>query len=285
MATKNRSFEKRMFERKLKKIMERKFEHPKPTKRIKLEQVGYVSRRSPETVITKSDERVFREEVLPSYGVEPSAQTVHEQECNNERKRLLAVTQVPLNNSGSKWVSIGLDPFRNFQPVVRITKSKIDLGVTLTRSSYEEFSKELGAILDGLKNDSLPVTYIGNYEITLIRGQEMCKFTHVKPATSNDFFELYIMHQSLNNFCKMEQFILNVFNDVSKMVCKFDSFCDDVAESVQSGNGVESALEEILKSKYGNDNLLHELYYRFRNFVINSVKDLIILCNQNAQPL
>ncbi|KAF5270820.1 hypothetical protein FQR65_LT17795 [Abscondita terminalis] len=153
-----------MFERKLKKIMERKFEHTKLTKRIKLEQVGYVSRRSPETVITKSDERVFREKVIPSYGVEPSAQAVHAQECNNERKRFLAVTQVPLNNSGSKWVSIGLDPFRNFQLVVRITKFKIDLGATLTKSSYQEFSKELGAILDSMKNDSLPVTYIGeNY--------------------------------------------------------------------------------------------------------------------------
>ncbi|KAK4885745.1 hypothetical protein RN001_002016 [Aquatica leii] len=278
----------------MERALSQKFNYYQPTKRIKpyraknnravqppeevveLNSKNKNNNLSPEMVITSEDLRVFENEVYGSYGLSSTEINSTEKQLRRERNRLLSEVRLPLNNSESKYVCVGLDPFRGFQPVVRIIKASVGMGVTLTRHSYEELALSLDSILAGLKNDSLSDACFGDYTVTLISGYDMCKF--VPKNMSNDNFELYIMRQSLETLFTMREFILEKLNVISMYNLNFESFCNDVVGYLGDDYEDENdTIKFILRSKYSKNYLLHELYYKFNHFVIDEIRKVVNL--------
>lgn len=70
-----------------------------------------------------------------------------------KRKKLLGEMRLPLNSSKSKYVSIGLDPYDNFAPVIKFVKSVVDMGIAFTRESFENLSKVIPDIVKYANED------------------------------------------------------------------------------------------------------------------------------------
>ncbi|KAF2888316.1 hypothetical protein ILUMI_17857, partial [Ignelater luminosus] len=118
-----------------------------------------------------------------------------------EKSRLLCETSLPLNNSGSKYIYLGLDPISNFAVSIRILKKGVDYGVRFTEETFRNFMDDLSYILTSLRHNELVRHELSEYKLYNV-GNDCLRFV----SKSEDGFQLYISDLSLNNLLKMKNY-------------------------------------------------------------------------------
>lgn len=195
-----------------------------------------------------------------------------------EKKRLLYGSYFPLNNSGSKLVHVGLDPYEGFIPVILIIKSGVEAGIQFGEETFKEFISALPEILVELYDGNLNFE-LQNYKMCYT-DVETCRFV---PKDNNNKFELYMMSSTLRKISEMEEFLvrrLNLLkNHQSKFVSLFREFCINVGRILENNEGVnltDSILINVYKTQHNHEDTLGELIYKFKDFVISETRNMLV---------
>lgn len=229
-----------------------------------------------EITLTEADLNNFLEASFPidniNNNINADTEAAAEKRFAVEKKRLLWEVTLPLNGSESKCVSIGIDPFFGFAPVVRIKKTIVQSGITFTLKTFTEFAKMLENILICLENNVGASITLEDYVIFNL-GQSTCKFVPLQPTKYNSKFELYIMSATLRNLYNMKGYIIQKLEFLSRCKCDFKTLCEEV--TANQGPASFCTVENVILQKFSNDHMMMELWYKFPNFLYNEIRKVI----------
>ncbi|RZC37555.1 hypothetical protein BDFB_009488 [Asbolus verrucosus] len=138
-----------------------------------------VNKESPEGVLKKYDEdgplnpdqwnNIEQEMVRVVEEVEIEETLKLQRGLQNEEYRLLDEIIYPLTKSGSKFLSVGVLPLKDFTPVLRICNPQLTAAVLFELADFEEFLVKLNKLVMIVKNvtkDCL-LDELKNYNILL----------------------------------------------------------------------------------------------------------------------
>lgn len=229
-----------------------------------------LSASSPQRIINDEDLRAFENGANAFYDI--TTGYTENDKLRQERKRLLSELCVPLNNCASKVVSVGMDPFRNFETVVKILKSGVNAGVSFTFEEFREFMGYLPEIMESLESGTL-VFEKPRYKLCYV-SPETCKI-----ISQGNTFELYVMHSTLRNLLEMKDFLMLKVNSINKCTdnfkALFNKFRKEVIDNVIKSENLcldNSVVINTLKSNYADQLVLYELVFKFNLFVVSDIQ-------------
>lgn len=159
---------------------------------------------SPVLEIAENDWERFHNESIKKYGV--SDPVCEERKLlRRESKHLIAVLSLPLNNSGSKYLHIGLDPFQDFASTIRIFKEDMKAGIHFNEGEFKTLMSVLPDTIYSIQNGSFVQCDIDNYTI-MYTENDCVKF--IPKTNAREKFELHIAVSSLKRLLEMENIVL-----------------------------------------------------------------------------
>lgn len=233
---------------------------------------------SPEFKTTQEDYRQFETDVQKKYGVSSEARD-SENQLNREKRRLLSAMCLPLNNCGSKYIYIGLDPFNDFAPSVRILKSGVDDGARFTAVTFQDFMDNLAEVITHLKDGTLHNFGLVDYKLETV-GNQTFKFVPKKAGG----FELYMAISTLLKLQQMGNFIFKKIefleNCTANYTSNFNQLCEEVVDDAVSRQDLSvdiNVVFKIMNVNHKQDVMLWELIYKCPNFILKEVYMLLDL--------
>lgn len=240
-------------------------------KRTKTSSDQYFSH-SPYFEVTDEDFRLFKNEAMKKYGVN-SVLSETEKQIKREKLRLLSEVRIPLNNCGSKFITIGLDPFNNFRVSVRILKLGFDEGIVFTTKTFGAFVDELYEVFINFRDGTANKINLEDYLLCCFQNK-VIRLSH----KNGDGFQLYLAESTLLRLQEIQQFLFAKINSLASLECHFSKFCDDIVDDVANVLGMSLNNELILttaNTQYREDLLIRELVCKFPTFVKQEISKLL----------
>lgn len=223
----------------------------------------------PHMEVTEDDFRRFEAESIKKYGVAKELSDT-EKQINREKSRLLGELRLPLNNCGSKYLVIGLDPFNNFEARVRIVKQGFESGITFTTKTFTAFVDKLHEVTTSL-DEGIP-THIELENCALHCLQN--KVLQFIPKFEGDV-QVYLALPTVHHLHRLQNLVFTKMTALERNKCSnFVQFCEDMVDEV--ANRVDLSVSDNLifsmaHLKYKEDLLLRELVCKFPTFVLQEI--------------
>lgn len=198
-----------------------------------------------------------------------------------ENLRLINESSFPLNHSGSKYVTVGVDPFTGYTPLIQVMQLNSTKVVCFDIADYEHFLLAVGRLLDNLENSEenhhqgsdVLMDQLRNYNVYLTyRGT--IKFSYVHGG-DNHISDMCMMKETLKMFTHIGNHILEIARQLNtKQYPDYGYFVTDLACAfTESCSEPDKIIFDVIKSKYENNNDLIELYCKF----MRTIKEEIIV--------
>lgn len=211
--------------------------------------------------------------------------------CNNEagrikrnmkyeKVRLVDQDTYNLNNSGTKYVSIGLDPLSDFECVLRICRAAHTEFISLNMHQFEEFVVKLPMLINELENDSgndIILDTVGPYSL-------YSSINNVLVFKQGNIPKIFLALSSLRTFQLFtelyRQTMDNKINDVNIVTefCTIDYFSNFILNELYCDRFLKFNIEtctDLIRRKYNNSPHMYELlvkyYHHIENIVSNSI--------------
>lgn len=209
---------------------------------------------------------------MKKYGV-TSELTEAEKQINREKLRLLMETRIPLNNCGSKFVAIGLDPFNNFQVSVRILKQGFDTGAVFTLTTFNNLVGALNEVIINAREGNTCKINLLDYEVFCTQN----KLVQFRSKLTNEV-HLCVAESTLLRLREVQHFLFAKINSLDGTETAFNKFCENIVDDVANTIDV-NVTDEIIRNKansvYRDDLLIRELVCKFPSFVINAIYEML----------
>ena len=197
----------------------------------------------------------------------------------NERYRLVDEIMLPLTKSGSKFISFGVRPFKNFEAVVKIHNPQLTAAVIFDDEEYDDFVKKLGRKIAEIRS----VNYTGDADVFSTRRHNVTfqfkeKVFKISCSEEDVHKPLYVKNDTLLKIHKHNSYFQALLSKrISARRPIYDIFINDVALHVMENNNasIEEALLDVISKGYAEDWILHEMCMKTPHTLIYHVNKRI----------
>ncbi|KAJ3659037.1 hypothetical protein Zmor_010746 [Zophobas morio] len=197
----------------------------------------------------------------------------------NEHYRLVDEIMLPLTKSGSKFISFGVRPFKNFEPVVKIHKPQLTAAVIFDDEEYDDFVKKLGRKIAEIRS----VDYTGNADVFSTRRHNVTfqlkeKVFKISCSEEDVHKPLYFKNDTLLKIHKHKAYFQSLLSKrISARRPIYDIFLNDVALHVMENNNanIEESLLDVISKGYAEDWNLNEMCMKTPHALIYHVNKRI----------
>nr|XP_015840003.1 PREDICTED: uncharacterized protein LOC103314788 [Tribolium castaneum] len=267
------------------------FKNPKLDDEYKCEipcsQVMVLSQDSPSSsseLLIELPEDVELEKAMSKFADEMDENMKAEElsKIKNEKYRLLDETVIPITKSGSKFSSVGVKPFEDYLPVIKISNPQLTAATSFIKSEFEEFVKKMRdyAYVITDVDKEIPMCELKNYRVVLCKNKSLGfipKFEDVyKPS--------YLSVETVQNVISVSDLFFNLLDQriiKQSYYNNYEHFIDTVAlDILQNGGGEEKEFENTVKrlivERFESSSVLYEIFFKFFGVTIGYFPYLFI---------
>lgn len=188
-----------------------------------------------------------------------------------EQTRLLDEKTLLLTKSGSKLVTVGVDPLAYNEPTVRMLNQKTRTGASFTKYEFEQLITALPRILSQIEDTEVVdgvhkiIGELKSHDALLLPNR-VVKFRNVSSAEDES---VYLAEESLRTLLRLSSHLLTVLREMKESESffpKLNQFAASLACTVFERK-IDVLTDDIvyaeIAEKYNNDLLMVELYTKY----------------------
>ncbi|XP_068913500.1 uncharacterized protein [Tenebrio molitor] len=183
----------------------------------------------------------------------------------NEKFRLLDEAILPLTKSGSKFVSVGIQPFRDYEPVIKMYNPTLTAAVTLDRREFDEFVEKMAHTETKTRDPESTLFRTNRYEV-IVKKNDILQF---KPLFNDVYQPLFLKYDTIMSLIKMKEFFVDMLVQrglKQKELPHYDQLVTSVAlHLLESDDGwdtdkkIENGVFSVIRETYKNEPAFWEM--------------------------
>ncbi|KAJ3651485.1 hypothetical protein Zmor_017523 [Zophobas morio] len=188
----------------------------------------------------------------------------------NEKYRLVDETILPLTRSGSKFISIGMQPFKDYEPVIKMYNPSLTAAAVFNHQEFIEFLEKLEVTEDKIRDIPKDVMLFETrkHDVILKKGMVL----QFKSTSEEDVYQsLFLQHATIGTLLALKKYFLGHLRQRAfkqKLLPDYDQFVTNVAlHLMEHGNsdsdkGVDKAILTIIQDTYEHDPMLYDMWMK-----------------------
>ncbi|KAJ3654290.1 hypothetical protein Zmor_013486 [Zophobas morio] len=221
--------------------------------------------------------------------LENTLQAEELRKIRNEKYRLLNERVFPLTKSGSKFVSIGVQPLRDYEVVIKLHNPQLTSAAWFVKDEFGELVKKLREYMPLVRNVGCDMFLcdIGKYSVYVCKNR-VIKF---EPVNEDVYEPLHLSVDTVQTFLSLSEFfssLLEQFSIQRRVFPKYDAFIDstvfeimgDDNNNVRDDRTFEQTALHIINS-FQNNQILYEIYLKMPCTFKHHVQSRIAYCKEH----